>query len=175
MNIGGASIILLLVSIAMAIFAVLSGRASYHERKLAEKTVESVQNYYRADTKATEVFTLVNEVLKEFKQLSIVQCSKEEFEDAFIQTYEIYQSDLLLKKEEAERAIEEIAEQGETLTYIVPLDDTYDTIIRVELSLENGFHSSNSYQIVSYKMLRTENENYEEDEVQMWDGTFDEE
>lgn len=175
MNIGGASIILLLVSIAMAIFAVLSGRASYHERKLAEKTVESVQNYYRADTKATEVFTLVNEVLKEFKQLSIVQCSKEEFEDAFIQTYEIYQSDLLLKKEEAERAIEEIAEQGETLTYIVPLDDTYDTIIRVELSLENGFHSSNSYQIVSYKMLRTENGNYEEDEVQMWDGTFDEE
>lgn len=52
MNIGGASIILLLIVFALTIFAALSVRASYHELKLAEETRRSVETYYKADAMA---------------------------------------------------------------------------------------------------------------------------
>lgn len=52
MNIGGASIILLIIVFALTIFAILSVRASYHEMKLATKTRESVENYYELDSEA---------------------------------------------------------------------------------------------------------------------------
>ncbi len=55
MNIGGASIILLLIVFALTIFAALSVRASYHELKLAEETRRSVETYYEADAKALEL------------------------------------------------------------------------------------------------------------------------
>ena len=46
--------ILLLIVFALTVFAALSVRASYHEMKLAEKTKESVQAYYQADSRAVE-------------------------------------------------------------------------------------------------------------------------
>lgn len=55
MNIGGASIILLLIVFALTIFAALSVRASYHELKLAEETRRSVEAYYKADSMAEEI------------------------------------------------------------------------------------------------------------------------
>lgn len=55
MNIGGASIILLLIVFALTIFAALSVRASYHELKLAEETRRSVETYYKADATAESV------------------------------------------------------------------------------------------------------------------------
>ena len=54
MNVGGASMILLLVVFALTIFAALSVRASFHEMKLSEKTKNAVSEYYLMDKKATE-------------------------------------------------------------------------------------------------------------------------
>lgn len=65
MNIGGASIILLLIVFALTIFAVLSVRASYHELKLAEETRRSVEAYYTVDSLAEE---LADNIKIAFKQ-----------------------------------------------------------------------------------------------------------
>ncbi|MBO7401861.1 MAG: hypothetical protein J6U10_02600 [Lachnospiraceae bacterium] len=63
MNVGGASMILLLVVFALTIFAALSVRASYHEMKLSEKTRNAVQEYYLMDKKATEKMVAIEEAL----------------------------------------------------------------------------------------------------------------
>ncbi len=52
MNIGGASIILLLIVFALTVFAALSVRASYHEMRLAEKNGKAVEAYYSLDSAA---------------------------------------------------------------------------------------------------------------------------
>ena len=59
MNIGGASIILLIAVFGLTVFAVLSIRASYKERQMAQKNREAVEAYYEADARAEEIFAQV--------------------------------------------------------------------------------------------------------------------
>lgn len=61
-NIGGASVILILLVLALSIFAVLSIRASNNEWRLAKKTAEAVKKYYDADREAVEVIKQINEI-----------------------------------------------------------------------------------------------------------------
>lgn len=61
MNVGGASIILILVVIAMCIFAILSVRASYNELKLARNSKEYITDYYAADTASEKAYGLAAE------------------------------------------------------------------------------------------------------------------
>lgn len=56
MNIGGASVILLIAVFALTVFAVLSIRASYNEKQMAERGRDAVESYYTADTKAEETY-----------------------------------------------------------------------------------------------------------------------
>lgn len=65
MNIGGASIILILVVISMCIFAILSVRASYNELKLARNSRDYVEEYYRADAKAERFVAGISKMLSE--------------------------------------------------------------------------------------------------------------
>ena len=66
MNVGGASMILLLVVFALTVFAALSVRASFHEMKLAEKTKDAVQEYYAIDKAATEKMVAIEKAYKEY-------------------------------------------------------------------------------------------------------------
>ncbi len=63
MNIGGASILLLITVFALTVFAVLSIRASYNEKQMAQKAREAVERYYEADARAEEAYALVAEAL----------------------------------------------------------------------------------------------------------------
>lgn len=56
MNIGGASVILLIAVFALTVFAVLSIRASYNEKRMAERNRDAVESYYAADRKAEEAY-----------------------------------------------------------------------------------------------------------------------
>lgn len=56
MNIGGASVILLIAVFALTVFSVLSIRASYNEKQLAERSRDAVESYYEADTRAEEAY-----------------------------------------------------------------------------------------------------------------------
>lgn len=59
MNIGGPSILLLITVFALTVFAVLSIRASYNERQMAERARDAVERYYVADAKMEEAYALV--------------------------------------------------------------------------------------------------------------------
>lgn len=56
MNIGAASVILLITVFALTVFAVLSIRASYNERGMAQRGRDAVERYYEADVRAEEIY-----------------------------------------------------------------------------------------------------------------------
>lgn len=65
MNIGGASIILIMLVTALSIFALLAIRSSMNERRLANKAAESIKEYYMLDGKAEEIYAKVDGIIRE--------------------------------------------------------------------------------------------------------------
>lgn len=62
-NVGSASIMLVLLVFILSTFAVLSIKASNHELRLAQKTGISVAEYYDADSKAQKVLAQIDQIL----------------------------------------------------------------------------------------------------------------
>lgn len=151
LNIGGASILLLLVVFAMTIFAVLSMRASYYELKMSEKTRDSVENYYSADAKTEEALMYVSKVMSEANKQS----------EAL--PFEYFISEI---KDNTALQFDELAG---VLTCIVPVD--YNKSIETKLNIPNDF--SKNYDILSYKLIVSPQE-YESGADEIWDGIIDE-
>ena len=55
-NSGGALVILVILVVAMSIFAILAVQSSLNEKKLSTKTDESIRTYYRMDAEAERVY-----------------------------------------------------------------------------------------------------------------------
>ena len=64
-NVGSASIVMVFAVLCLTIFSVLSFVTANHERKLAEKTAEAVQQYYQADWKAEMYYEELEKQLQE--------------------------------------------------------------------------------------------------------------
>lgn len=68
-SVGGASIILIMLVLALSSFALLAIRSSMNERRLATKTAKSIKEYYEMDAEATEIYADINETIKAGKHL----------------------------------------------------------------------------------------------------------
>lgn len=68
-SVGGASIILIMLVLALSSFALLAIRSSMNERRLATKTAKSIKEYYEMDAEATEIYADINETIKDGKHL----------------------------------------------------------------------------------------------------------
>ncbi len=144
MNIGGASIILLLVVFALTVFAVLSVRASYHEMKLADKTREYIEAYYSADAKAEEIYRSIC--------LGWADCNPS--------------GDFMLTANEVINTSEyhELMRiTNGTLCYTVPVDENRN--INVQLTPDDD-----GLKITSWRLSEYESELYFEDDELIWDG-----
>lgn len=64
MNTGGALVILVILVVAMSLFAVLAIQSSLNERKLSLKTKESIERYYRMDAEAEKLYARIDEIVK---------------------------------------------------------------------------------------------------------------
>ena len=62
-NSGGALVILVILVVAMSLFAVLAIQSSLNEKKLSKKTEESVQDYYMLDAEAERVYARIDEIV----------------------------------------------------------------------------------------------------------------
>lgn len=62
-NSGGALVILVILVVAMSLFAVLAIQSSLNEKKLSIKTEESVQDYYMLDAEAERVYARIDEIV----------------------------------------------------------------------------------------------------------------
>ena len=152
LNIGGASILLLLVVFAMTVFAVLSMRASYHEVKMSEKTRDSVENYYLADAKTEEILMYISNVMKEANNqldVAVVDYFKNEISSKEELTFD---------------------ETTGILTCVVPVD--YNKNLETNIIISKD--SARDYEVVSSKMIVHEMQDYDNDLLEIWDGVIDE-
>lgn len=63
MNTGGALVILVILVVAMSLFAVLAIQSSLNERRLSLKTEQSIENYYKMDAEAERVYARIDEIV----------------------------------------------------------------------------------------------------------------
>lgn len=63
MNTGGALVILVILVVAMSLFAVLAIRSSLNEKKLSLKTKEGIETFYRLDAEAERVYARIDEIV----------------------------------------------------------------------------------------------------------------
>lgn len=69
-NSGGALVILVILVVAMSIFAILAVQSSLNEKKLSTKTDESIRTYYRMDAEAERVYAKIDEIIKTSEDLT---------------------------------------------------------------------------------------------------------
>jgi hypothetical protein len=153
-NIGGTSIIVILLVILLTIFGVLSTRTSYHELKLSEKTVANAKEYYLADSKAEEILMLLNELLfqlqwngssKQWKELETMAAKLE--------------------------GVTGVKQQEGLVTYEVSMNEASTLKIEISPKLRD---SVPYFSIISWKMVTKEQGEYNSEEIEIWDGQFDE-
>ncbi|MGF7142982.1 hypothetical protein HNQ56_001404 [Anaerotaenia torta] len=153
-NIGGTSIIVILLVILLTIFGVLSVRTSYHELKLSEKTAARAEEYYLADSKAEELLMVLNELLVHLQWNG----SPEQWEKLETMASEL-------------EGVTQVQQQEGLVTYEVAMNNA--SSLKVEVS--PGMKDSGPYlSIISWKMVTKEQGEYDSEGIEIWDGTFDE-
>lgn len=151
MNIGGASILLVLLVFALTVFAILSMKASYQELMRSENTRDSVERYYEADAKSEEALLSVRKIMSEtMKQTDMAEID-------YLKEY--IKNDKTL----------EFDENSRVLTCLVFVD--YNKKIEMKLKIADNF--SDGYEILSHKLLVTDQGTYEDEEIEIWDGVID--
>lgn len=151
MNIGGASILLVLLVFALTVFAILSMKASYHELKMSEKTRDSVEQYYEVDAKSEEALLSIQEVMYDaMKQTKVTEIE-------------------YLKNEIAKDEYFTFDENSHVLTCLIAVD--YNKTVETKLKIADNF--KDGYEILSHKLLVNESDNYDNDEIDIWDGVID--
>lgn len=145
-NIGGASVILIILVFALSVFAVLSIKASYNEWRLAQKTEDAVRKYYAADGRASEILADLHKIINQKVE-----------------------TDLLENMEEAD-SVTSVVELGDgqfKVSYQVPINDKSD--LNVSVILYNG-----GYNITEWQVAAKELEGYDTDldSQNLWDGTI---
>lgn len=94
-SVGGASIILIMLVLALSSFALLAIRSSMNERRLASKTARSIKEYYEMDAEATEIYADICEAVKTDKLDALYEKYPEKLqieyfeEGAFVAKYSV--------------------------------------------------------------------------------------
>ena len=70
MNTGGALVILVILVVAMSLFAVLAIQSSLNEKKLSIKAKEGIENYYKLDTEAERIYARIDEIVAKSSNIS---------------------------------------------------------------------------------------------------------
>lgn len=154
MNIGIASIILIILVFVLAAFSVRSIKAANNEKKLADKTAASIQEYYAADTRAEAMIYRLDDMMISF-QGSKWESKIKEMNQELKDTYGF--DEIVVGKNEA---------GNKTYSFIVEVNETTKLQVEAEVTEENRCH------ITEWRTVSDEPEgNYTLDEdVELWDG-----
>ena len=82
MNTGGALVILVILVVAMSLFAVLAIQSSLNEKKLSTKPKEGIENYYKLDAEAERVYARIDEIVAKSSNISSELAELKEIKDA---------------------------------------------------------------------------------------------
>ena len=82
MNTGGARVILVILVVAMSLFAVLDIKSSLNEKKLSAKTKEGIENYYKLDAEAERIYARIDEIVAKSNNVSSELAELKEIKEA---------------------------------------------------------------------------------------------
>ena len=82
MNTGGALVILVILVVAMSLFAVLAIQSSLNEKKLSAKTKEGIENYYKLDAEAERIYARIDEIVAKSNNVSSELTELKEIKEA---------------------------------------------------------------------------------------------
>ena len=82
MNTGGALVILVILVVAMSLFAVLAIKSSLNEKKLSTKTKEGIENYYKLDAEAERIYARIDEIVAKSNNISSELTELKEIKEA---------------------------------------------------------------------------------------------
>lgn len=149
LNVGSASVLLLVVVFALTVFAVLSIRASYNELQMAEKNRDAVQIYYEADAKAEAIF---GQISRSYREIVTAKGNVENSDiSAIVSSLEL----------DADTVI---GEYDESILYYTT---TVDYNRKIEAAV--GFDGAEA-KILKWKLASQDYGSYEGEFVEIWDG-----
>lgn len=185
MNVGSASIILVLLVFVLSMFGVLSIKASNHELRLAEKLGSSVQEYYNTDALGQKVLAQIDKIVTTEAQKN---------------TGDVFLSNVSEKVKKIEETIGEGKVQSvnikgehgrlEQISYQVTMNDKRKLMAQVSFDINNKYsidqwnvkqESLGEYELEGIEDMETidldetNGENIDEipEEGQLWDGIID--
>ena len=152
-NIGGSSIILIIVVFALAIFAVLSIKASNSDLVLAKKTRTAISQFYQADSMAEEYLGKLDQVLKTEKTSDALQAA--------------------LKDVSFQPVLKAKSESTGSISYEVMINESATLQVALNYSLDAA--KTSAYDITTWKVNQQEIGDYDFNNFQFWDGTIEDE
>ncbi|MEG1501006.1 MAG: hypothetical protein RR396_03540 [Clostridiales bacterium] len=155
-NIGGISVILIFIVLAMTMFAVLSAVVAQADYNLTLSYQQSVDDYYQGENKAEEMLGQIDACLKE--NFSADQSS-------YWQNSQQILSAMGLKTE--------LTGDKFYIAYQVPVNENKVLHIRLAV-LSPDQVKDGRYQILSWQIVsQAGDEDYQEDYLTFWDGEID--
>ncbi len=139
-HVGSASIVMIFAVLCLTVFATLSFQTASYEQKMAQKTADAAEAYYRADGAAEEIYQKIYLSLKhgvDYAQL--------------VKANETVNLNVVQQKDEI------------LFSYAVPIDDTQE--LQVLLSFEeNGVLRTEQWNVVTTAQWELD------DTIHVWDG-----
>ncbi|MCL2033958.1 MAG: hypothetical protein FWG94_04415 [Oscillospiraceae bacterium] len=148
-SVGGSSILLIFVLLALTTFAVLSLVSAVADRNLTDKSALAATQYYEADSKAEEILARIGAALGSISGNG---------EDAFYS-----EAGPVLFAIDAPILID-----GNKVSYAVPLNDSQE--LRVSLTLAYS-SSPKLFEINEWKVVNTGEWHPEEESLNLWTGS----
>jgi hypothetical protein len=158
LSVGGSSILIIFVVLALTTFAALSLVTAEADLRLTEKQAESVRQYYTADADAEELFALMTETIAAVGQLPLT--------DTTAAVVGI-RSNADLNELAAEEKLEAWL-VGDTIqiSYLTELNERQG--LAVKLSLHMG---DRAWQVDAWQIVSTAEWTGGENIIEVWDGT----
>lgn len=161
-GIGGSLVLVIFVVLCLTIFSVLSFTTAYSDLKLSKKTEQITVDYYAIHSKAEEKLAEISE------KLILFHTAK--FDEDLSKSINFYKH----AKEEL-REIEDIKvikQDGKELTIYYEILGDRNQKISVTLNiLYDETNDKPYYEIVSWNLSNIELPKYEEEIVDLWEGT----
>lgn len=149
-NVGGVSVLIILTVLSLTVFATLSASSANYEMKMTDKTKISVESYYKADKEAQYRLQEIDTILVDSKDKSTKELEK--------------------NLESLEGVLTDIDNNLITTEYEIPINQKQNLYVRLKIKPQEV--SKERYTIADWKVIRTEEIVYEEEELDVWDGSL---
>ena len=172
-NAGGAIIIIIFVVLCLTIFGLLSFTTSFADKKLADKNLQSVSQFYAADALAEKKLAVIFNSVYDKIQSEANFVFDENFVNAAILNNGLDEETIKIMNADYEEASADENMNSVEVAYYTSMENTSNADVRFFLSsVVNLFYNQNtgklSYKITEWKVYMDSDLVYDEGFYELW-------